>query len=253
MPSVLYIAQLPTGGPFKIGQTQGCPRSRVRRLSGQALQKYQLLRVFETESPRAAEAIAFDWLSAKGVARVGGARDEHLQAPLDLVIQACEAGVRGAKRAPAYARAALSCAQENYGEQEWVWPSTPFWRAVAQYPLVIGGKRTSLKELVFRAVKEAPAKRRIRKLGIEQVCFRGNQVEFLVEWQNAEDLKNWVLAKMSRPPKKWHSIFLLQKPRLQAVRPPLPAESHDCPTLSKKAQPCVKNPVKALLKTQNYQ
>lgn len=198
MPGVLYIAQPQSGGPLKIGQTSGSALSRVRRLAGQSLLKYQLVRVFETDSPLAAEAIAFDWLANQGYPRVGGPRDEHVAVSLAVAIQACEAGVDGAKKVPDYAgRQPSTPASED--KPEWAWPKGPVWDALYTYPLTSGGRRSTLGVLASRAVKDASAQNRLRRLGLELVCFRGQEAEFRVEWTDAAALKSWVEASLSRP------------------------------------------------------
>jgi len=213
MPSVLYIARPQHAGPLKIGQTSGSALSRVQRLAGQSLLKYQLVRVFETDSPLAAEAIAFDWLANRGHPRVGGPRDEHVSVPLALAVQACEVGVAGAKKVPAYAGRQGDARAEPW--QQWSWPKAPLWAAVAKYPLTLGGRRTTLRELAGRAARDATAQTRLRKMGLELVCFRERTIEFRVEWPNATALKNWVAASLPQPPVNLPGVL-----KLRAVRAP---------------------------------
>lgn len=214
MPCVLYIARPQNGGPLKIGQTSGAALSRVRRLGGQSLLKYELVRVFETDNPRAAEAIAFDWLNNQGHSRIGGPRDEHVNAPLAVAIKACEVGAAGAKKVPAYAgRHAVLEPVEAW--QQWCWPKTPLWDAVAEFPLTLSGRRGTLRELACRAVKGNSAQNRLRKMGIELVCFQEKTVEFRVEWSNvAPALREWVAASLPRLPANMPPVLKLRAMRL---------------------------------------
>lgn len=100
MLGALYIAQPPTGTTLKLGQTTQNVVARVNKLSGQALERFKLLRRFETEYPVEAEKIAFAWLLAQGFCRIGGAQREHFSAPLAILEEACRIGVAGAQAHP---------------------------------------------------------------------------------------------------------------------------------------------------------
>lgn len=210
MTSALYIAQSHEGGPFKLGRTSQNVTTRIRQLGGQTLLRYQLVRQFPTEHPAAAEGLAFAWLASRGVQRVGGPKDEHIQAPLALVVKACEEGIAAAQRMPDYAAvrvltAGVPCAFRGR------WPKGALWDALENYPLMFEGKKSSLKELARIAVKNEKARIRLQKLGVELAAYRGNSAEFRVEWSEAAPLKAWVLASLPRPPKCWPSTLTLRQ------------------------------------------
>lgn len=200
MNGVLYIAQPPTRGPLKLGQTTADVITRVRRLSGQALGKYQLLRAFPTAHPVTAERIAFNWLAQRNVQRVGGPKDEHLNANIELLEEACLAGIDGAvaltKLEPQAPR--LPAAHPS---STWIFPKTRIWQVLAQMPLKLNGIDSTLGALLAQAATCPRAQSRVRKFGFELVAFKPKEVQFMVEWNSSEKLKLWLFAHAAFPQK----------------------------------------------------
>ena len=191
----LYVSS-PQGssGLSKIGFTTQSPLKRAKQLEGQTTQKFELRGTQQVLRGRGrqAEQMLFTLLDAAGVERAAGPRKEQFRIEPDEACRLLAAAAEGTLRL---------YGQEGSNEA----PSTPaagakfprggIWPLVAAYPITLDGRQATLAELVSRVQTHASSVRRLSRMGFELCSQPEGALVFLVCWQSAKAVAEWVLLQ----------------------------------------------------------